>query len=113
MSKLSPELEAALRAAVERERAAANGVVAHASANGRAPAWPMPPRAEAFYGIAGDVAKQLDPYTEADRAAVLLSFLAAFGNAAGAGAHMLVPPTRHPARLNVASVGPTGGGRKG
>jgi hypothetical protein len=41
----------------------------------------------ALYGIAGRVVGSLTPHTEADPAAVLLQFLAAFGNLVGPAPH--------------------------
>jgi hypothetical protein len=55
----------------------------------------------------------LGPHTEADPAALLLTFLAAFGNAVGPGPRALVGATEHPARLNVLLVGQTARARKG
>src|SRR5688572_5520228 len=52
--------------------------------------WPEPPGVAAFRGLAGRVIDTIDAHTEADRVAVLGSFLVAFGNAVGAGPHMLV-----------------------
>jgi hypothetical protein len=41
----------------------------------------------ALYGLPGDVVATLDPHTEADPSAVLVSFLVAFGAAVGPGPH--------------------------
>jgi hypothetical protein len=71
----------------------------------------------AHHGLAGKVVATLGPHTEADPVALLLSFLAAFGNAAnpsqGHGPRALVGATAHPARLNVLLVGETARARKG
>ena len=67
----------------------------------------------AYHGLAGDVVKALSPHTEADPAALLLSFLTAFGSAVGPGPHALVGATAHPARLNTIITGITARGRKG
>ena len=58
---------------------------------------PPPPAlaAPALYGIAGRVVNSLTPHTEADPAAVLLQFLAAFGNLVGPAPHCRVGATRH------------------
>ena len=69
------------------------------------PSMPLPPEsiappppalaAPAHYGIAGRVVSSLTPHTEADPAAVLLQFLAAFGNLVGPAPHCRVGATRH------------------
>lgn len=69
--------------------------------------------AAAYYGLAGDVVRALDPHTEADPAGVLVSFLAAFGTIVGPGPHALASSARHPARIYPVLVGRTAGGRKG
>jgi hypothetical protein len=74
--------------------------------------WPaLDPAAR--HGLAGRVVATLHPHTEADDVALLLSFLAAFGNAVGPGPRALVGATEHPARLNVLLVGQTARARKG
>jgi hypothetical protein len=68
---------------------------------------------EAFYGLAGEFARAIDPYTEADLAATLTNTLTIFGNGIGPGPHAVVACDKHPARLFMVQVGPSGGGRKG
>ncbi len=75
--------------------------------------WPDPPAPEAFHGIAGELVDLLDPHTEADRAAILIQFLAGFGNLIGSGPHFRVEGDYHAAKLNVVLVGATSKGRKG
>jgi hypothetical protein len=81
----------------------------------RAPveAWPQPLDAAAYHGIAGELVKAIDPATEADPVAILLQFLAAFGNACGRHCYYQVEGDRHPAVLWPVLVGPTAKGRKG
>jgi hypothetical protein len=67
----------------------------------------------AFHGLAGTVVRTLDPYTEADPAGLLLTFLAFFGSAVGAGPHALADGCVHAQRLFVALVGDTSRSRKG
>ncbi len=74
--------------------------------------WPVLDK-DAFYGLAGDVVRTLDPHTEADPAAVLLDFLVTFGNVVGPGPHARVGGTKHPARLFASVVGDTARSRKG
>jgi hypothetical protein len=75
--------------------------------------WPEPPAAAAFHGLAGRIAKAIEPHTEADPIAVLIQVLVAFGNAAGRGPHFQVESSRHYANMNVVLVGQTSKGRKG
>lgn len=74
--------------------------------------WPVL-AGDALYGLAGDIVKAIDPYTEANRVATLLNTLVAFGNCTGATAHATVQHDRHPTRLFVVEVGTTSKGRKG
>jgi len=70
-------------------------------------------REQALYGLAGQVVRTLAPHTEAHPAAILLQFLAAFGNAAGPGPHCLVGPASHRLNLFVVLVGESSKARKG
>jgi hypothetical protein len=67
----------------------------------------------ALHGIAGRVVKTLEPHTEADPVALLLTFLTATGNILGLGPHAIADAAQHPARLNVVLVGQTSRARKG
>lgn len=77
-----------------------------------AEAWPQV-NAEAFYGVAGDIAQAVDPFTEADPIATLFNVLVGFGSLVGAGPHARVGHEQHPARIFGALVGKTAKGRKG
>lgn len=68
---------------------------------------------EALHGLAGDIARALDPYTEADKVATLTNILTAFGCCINAAPHAKVQHDCHPARLFVVQVGQTSKGRKG
>jgi hypothetical protein len=68
---------------------------------------------EAFYGLAGDIVRSIEPHTEADPVAVLANQLVAFGNAAGRGAFLRVGSDVHYPKLNIGLVGETSKGRKG
>jgi hypothetical protein len=83
------------------------------NAHNAQPKWPHPLDELGYHGLAGDVVRAIDPHTEADRVAVLVGFLAAFGNIIDAGPHMVVGSTRHPARIFAALVGETARARKG
>ena len=75
--------------------------------------WPDPPPQEAFYGVAGDLVRTIDPHTEADRVAVLTQFLVGFGNLIGRNPYFEVDAARHGTNLYVVLVGKTSKGRKG
>ncbi|MBV8487636.1 MAG: hypothetical protein JO161_05110, partial [Planctomycetaceae bacterium] len=68
---------------------------------------------KAFQGLARDVARTFDPFTEADPIATLVQFLAAFGNLIGRRPHFTVSKTRHHTVLYAVLVGASGSGRKG
>ena len=76
---------------------------------------PAPPTLaeSAFYGLAGLAVRSLAPHTEADPAAILLQFLAAFGNLVGPVPHCTVGSTRHGLNLFVVLVGESSKARKG
>ncbi len=76
---------------------------------------PPPPAlaGAAFHGAAGFLVHSLAPHTEADPAAVLLQFLAAFGNLVGPAPHCRVGTTRHGLNLFVVLVGESSKARKG
>lgn len=74
--------------------------------------WPvMAP--EAYYGLAGDVMRLVNPISEADPVAVLVTFLTFSGNACGRDPRFTVGAGTHRANLFTAIVGATGEGRKG
>lgn len=64
-------------------------------------------------GLPGRVVDQLAPHTEADPAAVLVTFLATAGAYLGAKPHMFAGDVEHPARLWPLVVGATSDGMKG
>ena len=75
--------------------------------------WPKPLRSEAFHGLAGEVVAVFEPYTEADPAALLISFLVVFGNVVGRGRHFVAEADRHYTNLFAVLVGASAKGRKG
>jgi hypothetical protein len=78
------------------------------------PECPQPVLAEAaLHGLAGLVVGTIAPHTEAHPAAILLQFLAAFGNLVGPGPHCMVDATRHGLNLFVVLVGESSKARKG
>lgn len=74
---------------------------------------PAPPDPAVYYGLAGEVVKTISPYSEADDVALLINFLAGFGNLVGRSAYFVAGADRHYSNLFVTLVGDTAKGRKG
>jgi hypothetical protein len=68
---------------------------------------------EAFHGLAGEIVRVLEPHSEADPAALLVTTLAAFGAIVGASPHAIADGALHPARIWALIVGNTSKSRKG
>jgi Protein of unknown function (DUF3987) len=77
------------------------------------PGWPEPMQPAAFHGLAGDFVSLVLPHTEADPAALLLTFLVGVGCMIGRGAWYQVEATRHGVNLFSVIVGDTSKARKG
>jgi hypothetical protein len=75
--------------------------------------WPYPPDDQAYYGLAGQIVRAIDPHTEADSTALLVQILVLFGNLIGRTAHFRVEATTHHLNLFATLVGLTSRGRKG
>lgn len=75
--------------------------------------WPAPATPEAFHGLAGDWVRLLDPHTEADRHAVLVQFLVAFGSVLNRGPHFEVESDTHGTNLFAVICGESSNARKG
>jgi hypothetical protein len=75
--------------------------------------WPAELKSEAFYGLAGEWVRMVEPHTEADPAALLVQFLIAFGSVIGRGPHYQAEADRHYTNLFAVIVGRTAKGRKG
>ncbi|HLZ28483.1 MAG TPA: DNA-primase RepB domain-containing protein [Chloroflexota bacterium] len=88
----------------------ANGVTPRATGE---PSWPSPLAAEAFHGWAGALVRAIEPYSEADLAALLAHVLCGAGALIGPNVYAKAGDALHPARLNAAVVGETSKGRKG
>ena len=78
-----------------------------------APKPPVAMGAHAYYGIAGDIVKTIEPHTEADPAAILVQTLVAFGVLAGRNAYYQVEGDRHYPNLFALIIGATSKTRKG
>lgn len=74
--------------------------------------WPVL-RPEALYGLAGEVVGTIAPHTEADRAALLVTFLVLAGNEVGPETYVRIGQVRHPPRLFAVLVGESAVARKG
>lgn len=76
------------------------------------PSWPeLPP--EALAGLAGDVVRTFEPYTEADNAATLITTLTMFGNCVGRNPHIWIGESRHGANIFSVIAGKSSRARKG
>ena len=75
--------------------------------------WPGPLDKKAFHGIGGQIVDTIAEHSEADPAALLIQFLAAFGNIVGRSAYWQVEADRHFCNLFAVLVGKTAEGRKG
>lgn len=75
--------------------------------------WPEPMGPAAWGGFAGQVVGRIAPTTEADPTAILIQFLAGFGNLVGRGPFVRVDGHDHRANLFAVIVGDTSRARKG
>ncbi len=75
--------------------------------------WPEPLATEAFHGLAGEIVNTIEPHSEADPAALLVQFLAAFGNIIERGSFVTVEDDKHHGNLFCLIVGETSKSRKG
>jgi hypothetical protein len=76
------------------------------------PSWPVL-SGEAYHGLAGQIARKIEPHTEADPVALLVQTLVLFGNAIGRSAYYCADGARHHANLFAVMVGRSSKGRKG
>lgn len=67
----------------------------------------------AYYGLAGEIVRLIEPHTEADPVAILVQLLAAFGNAVGCQPYFAVEADYHRMNLFVLVVGRSSKSRKG
>jgi hypothetical protein len=105
------DLEAGIDAPSEASQAVAGSLETEAPIP--IPEWPDPPEDVAFHGLAGEVAKLIEPSSEADPVGVLLQFLIGFGNAVGSGLSILADGHHHHANEYGVTVGDTSRARKG
>jgi hypothetical protein len=74
--------------------------------------WPVIDDA-AYYGLAGDVVKTIEPQTESDPVAILLQFNTYFGNVIGRCSYYQIEANQHHANLFGVLVGDSAKSRKG
>ena len=67
----------------------------------------------AYYGLAGDIVRTLEPHTEADRVALLLQILTFAGNVIGRSPYYQIESDCHRANLFAVLVGDSAKSRKG
>lgn len=77
------------------------------------PSWPGPMTRAAHHGLVGEFVRTVEPHSEADAAALIVSYLVGFGNAVGRGPGFQVEGDVHGANLYAIVVGETSKGRKG
>jgi hypothetical protein len=75
--------------------------------------WVSPPANEAFYGLAGEFVRLVEPHSEADPVSLLVQFLVAFGSAAGPNLYRVADGSRHHMNLFAVLVGKSAKSRKG
>ncbi|HTX01842.1 MAG TPA: DUF3987 domain-containing protein [Acidimicrobiales bacterium] len=80
---------------------------------GAPPGFPGPPDPTVFSGLAGAIAEQVAPETEADPLAVLTQLLVSAGALIGRGAFFQIEATRHHSNEFVVLVGDSAKARKG
>ena len=96
------------------ERLTRNGRVTTNPSDDRTEAVKLPKLpAKALYGLAGEVVRAIEPHTEADNAALLVQFLAAFGSLIGRSAYFCAEADFHYTKLSAVLVGASSKGRKG
>lgn len=75
--------------------------------------WPHPMDDEAYFGVAGEFVKAVEPHSESDPVALLAQFLTAAGNVISKNAYFRVEADQHCLNLFNVLVGETSKGRKG
>jgi hypothetical protein len=74
--------------------------------------WPQVEEA-AYYGLAGDIVRTIEPQTESDPVAILVQLLTMVGNVIGRAPYFPVEADRHHMNLFTCLVGQSSKGRKG
>jgi Protein of unknown function (DUF3987) len=74
----------------------------------KAVAWPQPPDPAANYGVLGTIAREVEAYTEAESAPLLLNLLTTTGVALGCKPYLQIGAKRHRAVMDTVNVADTG-----
>lgn len=92
-----------------------NATLTQAGSQGAPPKcpWPSPAHEDAFYGLAGEIVREIEPESEGDPIAILIQLLAGIGNVIGRTGHFVAQSTPHFTNLFVVLVGETARARKG
>ncbi len=116
------ELQAALLAmntercqpplAADEVRGIAESIARYPAMQDSPPTWPILDDA-ALHGLAGDVVRVIEPHTEADPVALLVSFVSEFGTMLNRGPHMILDGSPHPLLFWPVLVGQSSKSRKG
>jgi phage/plasmid primase-like uncharacterized protein len=104
-------VQEAIETAIRREEMRAMNTAA-APADTHTDSWPQLDEA-ALHGPCGDVVKLLEPHTEADRVALLVSFLSEAGTMLNRGPHLFLDGVFHPLLFWAVLVGTSSKSRKG
>src|SRR5665213_1393293 len=73
--------------------------------------WPSALRPEAYHGLVGRIVRLIEPFTEADNAAILVQLLVAIGNAVGHAPHFQHEEDYHALNLFTLVIGNTASGK--
>jgi hypothetical protein len=109
MSRLTAGQTAALRGIARDGRGGLSSVSSLSSTAN----WPAPLSTAALHGLAGEIARAIEPHSEADPAVLLVNTLVAFGSACGRGPGFDIGGTFHATNIFALTVGPTSAARKG
>jgi Protein of unknown function (DUF3987)/Bifunctional DNA primase/polymerase, N-terminal len=93
---------------IRTERREESGTSAHDQQETTARVWPAPLSDAAYYGVLGQIVREIEPYIEADSAALLVNLLTTSGIAIGRKPYVQVGAVRHRCVLYTVTVGETG-----
>jgi hypothetical protein len=112
MKPLDPEPGYTVEVLAPRPKANGSGEAQNNISGYTPEPWPTLAPA-AYHGLAGEVVSTLLPHTESDPVALLLQYLASFGNVIGRNRYYQAEDTQHFGNLFVTLVGDTSKARKG
>jgi hypothetical protein len=76
-------------------------------------AWPEQTKPAAYYGLAGEIVREISPHNEADDISLLVNLLVGVGNLIGRGPYFVAGAVKHYMNLFATVVGDTASARKG